>query len=81
MWDGHPDFYSKGRALFCEDVGNYTKSPIKARVSRQIVADYMGKLGFPVLLPEFWTSCEDAVYVSRAYAGSQHAGAPIMPEA
>jgi hypothetical protein len=76
MWDGHPDFFSSGPPMFCEDLTNYDNRSIKMRLSRHIIAQYLTRLGLPVQRSDFWISHDDALYFRRSLHTTDQLGGP-----
>jgi hypothetical protein len=59
------EFYQRGELRSFEDPANYKKRRIADRLNREILLTYLGKLGWDLANPKFWTSQHPAVYIDE----------------
>ena len=64
MWDDRWDFYEEGEPMPFEQTERYTERLRRKRLTNDMVLDYAKALGWDLRDPAFWTSDQDAWYLS-----------------
>jgi hypothetical protein len=66
MLDGRKwEFYQKGEPLSIEDTQNYQNRKIKDRFNRNILINYLGKMGFDIQDDTFWEANEAVCFMAK----------------
>lgn len=61
------EFYAKGPEQFFEDTGNYLKKRKTERLNKQIILDYLLKLGIDISDENFWVPLTKPMYIEQKY--------------
>ena len=62
MQDPKWKFHEQGEILSLEDITNYEKKRIPARLNKEIIIEYCARLGFEITNNNFWESAEPALF-------------------